>query len=265
MSGAFAVATAVAPLGDGVFHAAVAEGWDINGNANGGYLLAVAGRAMAMAAGRPDPVTITAHYLSPGKVGPAEVRTQVLKAGKRFATVSATYAAGDRIMIGVLGTFTDLTAYQVGPRLADGEPPELPPPDECVPRNAGVMPVNIAHRLDLRLHPDDAVLDGADGTGKALVRGWFRLRDDEPLDTIALLCAVDAFPPAAFNAALPKGWTPTVELTAHIRARPAPGWLRCRFATRFVTGTLLEEDGEVWDSTGRLVAQSRQLALLSLG
>jgi acyl-CoA thioesterase len=53
-----------------------------------------------------------------------------------------------------------------------------------------------------------------------------------------------------------------LELTTHVRARPAPGWLACSFATRFITGGFLEEDGEVWDATGRLVAQSRQLALL---
>ena len=53
MSGNFSVATAVAPMGDGRFHAAVADGWDINGNANGGYLLAVVGRAMARPRGGP--------------------------------------------------------------------------------------------------------------------------------------------------------------------------------------------------------------------
>jgi hypothetical protein len=94
------------------------------------------------------------------------------------------------------------------------------------------------------------------------LRGWFRLAGGEPIDTVGLLCAVDAFPPTIFNIAMPPAWTPTVELTAHVRARPEPGWLRCRFATRFVTGGFLEEDGEVWDATGRLVAQSRQLALV---
>jgi hypothetical protein len=94
------------------------------------------------------------------------------------------------------------------------------------------------------------------------VRGWFRLRDSEPIDTVALLCAIDAFPPTAFNAALPVAWTPTLELTAHVRARPVPGWLRCQFTTRFVSGGFLEEDGEVWDVSGHLVAQSRQLALV---
>ena len=89
-----------------------------------------------------------------------------------------------------------------------------------------------------------------------------RLARAEQVDSLALLCAVDAFPPTAFNARLPVAWTPTVELTAHIRANPAAGWLRCRFSTRFVTAGFLEEDGEVWDSTGRLVGQSRQLALV---
>jgi len=53
------------------------------------------------------------------------------------------------------------------------------------------------------------------------MRGWFRLRDGEPADTIALLCAVDAFPPTAFNADFPLAWTPTIELTVHVRARPS--------------------------------------------
>jgi acyl-CoA thioesterase len=65
-----------------------------------------------------------------------------------------------------------------------------------------------------------------------------------------------------FNANLPLAWTPTLEMTTHVRAMPAPGWLRCRFTTRFVTGGLLEEDGEIWDQSGRLVALSRQLALV---
>ena len=95
------------------------------------------------------------------------------------------------------------------------------------------------------------------------MRGWFRLRDDEPIDTFALLLAVDGFPPAIFNANHPPAWTPTVELTTHVRAVPVKdGWLACTFTSRFITGGFLEEDGEVWDATGRLIAQSRQLALL---
>jgi hypothetical protein len=54
---------------------------------------------------------------------------------------------------------------------------------------------------------------------------------------------------------------PTIELTVHIRGVPAPGPLRCAFRSRFVGGGLVDEEGEIWDTTGTLVAQSRQLAL----
>jgi hypothetical protein len=46
----------------------------------------------------------------------------------------------------------------------------------------------------------------------------------------------------------------------HVRVAPAAGWLRVVHSSRNVAGGLLEEDAEVWDSAGRLVAQSRQLA-----
>ena len=79
------------------------------------------------------------------------------------------------------------------------------------------------------------------------------------LDVLALLFVVDALPPVTFDLGLP-GWAPTVQLSVHVRARPAPGWAILRHATRNLAGGLFEEDCEVWDSSGRLVAQSRQLA-----
>lgn len=116
-------------------------------------------------------------------------------------------------------------------------------------------------QVELRLHPEDAGFAAGRPTGVPLLRGWFRLRDGEVNDTISLLAAVDSFPPTIVNADVPLAWTPMLELTAHIRRRPEPGWLACAFSSRFVVGGYLEVDGEVWDGTGRLVAQSRQLAL----
>ena len=93
---------------------------------------------------------------------------------------------------------------------------------------------------------------------RGMLQGWFRLHDREP-DPLALLTAVDSLPPVTFDLGLP-GWAPTLELTVHVRALPEPGWLKLRHATRNVAGGYFEEDCEVWDSAGRLVAQSRQLA-----
>jgi acyl-CoA thioesterase len=263
----FAEATAVRPVGDGSYAADIRPGWDIGGNANGGYLLAIAARAMADTAGRPDPITLTAHYLAPGKVGPVTVQPEAVKVGKRFTTVRALLvAADDRPLLAVLGTFGDLvpTGGEAPPSRVEDGPPELPPPDDCVPLIPGGsgMPPPFAGNVDIRMHPDDAGFARGRPSGQMQVRGWFRLPEGQSLDTFALVLATDAYPPTIFNTDLPVAWTPTVELTAHVRARPTAGWLRCAFTTRFVTGGFLEEDGVVWDATGTLVAQSRQLALV---
>jgi hypothetical protein len=114
----------------------------------------------------------------------------------------------------------------------------------------------------VRIRPGDEGFRGGHPTGNPEIRGWFAFADAEPIDAIALLLVADAFPPPIFNTELPVAWVPTVELTVHLRGVPAPGPLRCRFRSRFVHDGLLDEDGEVWDSQGVLVAQSRQLALL---
>lgn len=54
----------------------------------------------------------------------------------------------------------------------------------------------------------------------------------------------------------------TVQLTVHLHRRPAPGWIATRLTTRHIISGFHEEDCELWDSSGALVAQSRQLAIL---
>lgn len=258
----FSEDTAVVADGPDRYRTEIRSGWDIAGNANGGYLLALVLRAMRQASGRPDPVTVTAHYLAPGRPEAALVRTEIVKEGRTFTTLTASLEAGGRRIVQALAAFGDLST-RTGPERVDAAPPDLPPPEECSTLVPVVdTPPPFASRVDVRMHPDDSGFRAGEPSGEPRIRGWFRLRDGEPIDTVALAVAVDAFPPTIFNARLPVGWTPTVELTAHMRARPAPGWLRCLFTTRFVTGGFLEEDGEVWDATGRLVAQSRQLALV---
>lgn len=255
------------PRGDRAsrWSATVAEGWDILGNTNGGYLLAIASQAAAAATGRPDPVTMTGHYLAPTGAGPATVDVEVVRVGRRFATARTTLVVADRAVLTTLGTYGDLAAVDDdAPTLVTVAAPPLPSPEECVPLEPGDggLPPAFSGKVEMRLHPDDVAFGEGPRPGVARMRGWFRLRGGEEVTSHALLCAVDAFPPTIFNADLPTGWTPTVELTAHVRRRPAAGWLACSFASLNVSGGFLEADGEVWDAAGRLVAQSRQLALV---
>lgn len=253
---------AIALDGEGCGH--IHAGWDIGGNANGGYLLALAANGLRRVAGRPDPVSITAHYLAPGTPGEAVVRGEVVKAGRRFTTVTGSLEANGRRVIQVLGTFGDLSAEPGSDyESMHGVPPDIPPVDACVPRtSSGAFPVALMDHLDVRLDPACAGWLRGERSRVAEVSGWFGFADDRPIDPIALLLVADALPPAVFNLDIPAGWVPTVEMTVHVSAVPVPGRLRCVFRTRFVHGGMLEEDGEVWDASGTLVALSRQLALL---
>jgi acyl-CoA thioesterase len=242
------------------FAAEIAPGWDIGGNANGGYLMAIAGRAMADAVGRP-PVTLTAHYLRPAAPGPCEIEVSIVRAGRRFATATASLTMESGQILQLLGTFGDQTPG--GPSLTRESPVELPDYDDCeIPPEAEDARPEINRRLAVRIRPGDEGFRTGSPSGQPEIRGWFAFADHEPIDAIGLLLVADAFPPPIFNTTLPVAWVPTVELTVHIRGVPAPGPLRCWFRSRFVHDGLLDEEGEIWDSTGTLVAQSRQLALL---
>lgn len=262
----FADASALTRLDDSRWCGEIKPGWDILGNANGGYVLAMAARAGVLASGRPDPVTITGHFLAPARAGAITIETEVLKEGRRFATVSSTVRnAEGRALVAALGSYSELVPV-AGHERVEAEPPELPPVEDCIKIVAtDTFPPPFMANVDLRVHPHD-VPAAAGSAGYPQVRGWFRWPDNEVIDTLGLVVAADAFPPTIFNANLPVAWTPTLELTTHIRERPAAReWLRCSFHSRFITGGFLEEDGELWDEAGRLIAQSRQLALLPRG
>lgn len=260
--------TAATPLGDGRFRSEISPRWNIGDNPNGGYLLGCVARAMLDVAGghgKPDPLTLTAHYLRPTSVGEAAIDVDVVRTGRRHVHLEARLVQ-DSERVRVLGAFGDLTEATTTPVLGRGAPPVLPPPDECIGRaeppgtDAATAPPAMMRRFESRFAPDTPWMHGI-RSEETVITGWIRFADGRPPDTASLPLFVDAFPPAVFSLG-PAGWVPTIELTVHVRARPVPGWLRCRFETRFVAGSYLEEDGEVWDGSGRLVAQSRQLAML---
>ena len=69
-------------------------------------------------------------------------------------------------------------------------------------------------------------------------------------------------PPSLFNTGQYFGLLPTVELTVHTHARPCPGPVAVRFRTDHAGPRYVEEDGWISDTSGRLIAVSRQIAVL---
>jgi hypothetical protein len=245
--------------GPGEYSADLGAGWVVGGGVNGGYLLAVVAnaiRAELVDSGQPDPVSVSAYYLSPSTPGPAVVRVRRLRKGGQRSTVAASvvqHQDGQEVArIAALAVYGDLDRIPSDVQ-REVPPPELPPLEDCI--EAGLAPEEVRkvapllERFGTRIDPAYAGWRVGKPSGSGIIQAWFKLADDRPLDPIALLLAVDALPPVTFDLGLP-GWAPTLEITAHVRARPAPGWAIVRHATRNIFGGQFEEDCEVWDSQG---------------
>lgn len=256
--------TAVTQVSEGRFTADLADGWRVGGGLNGGYLLAVLGRALSESfPDKPDPISVSAYYVSASVAGPAQVVVRPVREGGSTVTAAAELVQGEDVRITALASYGRLDGLPQEVSTT-AEEPHLPPVEECVsnehapPEVRAIAP--LMDRFDMFFDPATVGWAVGQPSGDGMLQAWFRLPDHEP-DPISLLTVVDALPPVTFDLGRP-GWAPTIELTAHVRARPAPGWLKVRHETRNVAGGMFEEDCVVWDSAGRLVAQSRQLARL---
>ncbi|MFG2090846.1 MULTISPECIES: thioesterase family protein [unclassified Spirillospora] len=256
MSG-FGETTAVKQVGEGRYEAVLDAGYTIGEALNGGYVMAVLDRAAVDASPHEHPVSTAANFHRVSRPGPAEVIVEHRKTGRTAAASRVTLVQDGRPVVDALITTGTLDAA-AEPAWAGEAPPAMPPLEECTdfrpPAGGG-----FADSVDMRF--DRSTMGWLDGqpTGRPEVRGWFRHRDDYAIDAYSLALAVDALPPVALNLGA-QGWAPTVELTWHMRAVPAPGWLAVHGTGRLLADGWFDEEVEVWDSTGRLVAQSRQIA-----
>ncbi|HYN30066.1 MAG TPA: thioesterase family protein [Dermatophilaceae bacterium] len=250
--------------------AVLGAGWVIGAAVNGGVLMALGAvalrRAVERAGGHGDPLVLSAYFLSAAQAGPVRLRTEVLRTGRSMSTgqVSLLQDVDGRPVerVRALATFGDVDA-QSEPVWLAAEPPDLPGPDRCVAAGRESSPfagpISLLDRLDIRLDPATVGWAGGRPSGRGEVRAWVRFADGREPDLTSLIFFLDALPPVTFDLGA-TGWAPTIELTGHVRGRPAPGWLLVAVSTRNVIGGLLEEDATVWDSRGRVVAQARQLA-----
>lgn len=257
----FDAETAVIARGGGRYDACLSTAWDIGDNANGGYAMLPVLRALREESGQPDPLSITTHFLRPIQGGgDAKIDTSLVRRGRSVsvATGALTLAGTQRLTVSsVFGLIVDDE-----PGMAIDVPaPTIAPPEECVERSElrqGVA-LPIASRLDVRVPPEAAVTGESN---PAVIEGWVRLADGTPPTVLSLPLFADAFPPSLFAKLGSVGWVPTIELTVHVRRRPADGWIQACFECDDLVGGRMIESGTLWDRTGRVVARSRQLGLL---
>jgi len=254
----FSEATAVTAMRDGEFAVTLDDAWTVGDRPNGGYLLALLARAgLAAQSGQRHVLAASAHFLGAPACGPASVSVEMLRAGRFASQVRALLVQDGRALVHALLT---LGRFDDAPARFSGAPPvALPALAECVRlpvRRSERQPMGLWDAVEL--HADPATLGWARRapSGDPESRAWMVPATDDPL---LALVAVDCLPAVTLELGS-RGWVPTLELTAYLRALAAPGPWRVRQHARLVRHGVVDETCEVWDASGALIAQATQLA-----
>ncbi len=254
---------AVEPLGDGRFGAVIRDNWWVGRGPNGGYIAAILMNALGRVLQERPPRSLSIHYLRPPAAGPAEVVVAVERQGRTASFLSARLEQDGKVGATALAAFSD---PRTGPSYEARAMPGVKPPEELahlVPEERNRPAFFRNYEAIPAIGPPPFQSEETTLTG-----GWIRTREPRPLDAPLAAAILDAWIPTAFiylDRAYPA---PTLDLTIHFREPlPPPGcgpdeWYLSAFRSGLARDGFFDEDGELWSADGRLLAQSRQLALL---
>jgi hypothetical protein len=259
-----------------VYDGELNEHWTIGPKVHGGAMVALCAKAARLAARGPErgdpgdgsgsggePIAVSGSFLWAPDPGPLRAVTTVRKRGRRVTLVDVELNPGARTAVRAAITLAD-PEHHVPPLLSVNPvvplmPPEPPPGLEPIgPGHPMADVVHLAHGCDIR--PSVTTMGPRADGGPPVIEYWVRPRDGSPDVLFALLCG-DISAPVTW-AVNRFGWAPTVQLTAYLRGMPADGWLRVMCTTMQIGQDWFDEDHLVVDCEGRIIVQSRQLALV---
>ena len=250
--------TSLSPDGQHHFTARVSDNWSINGTPDGGYLMALLARAAGQQSDKSGVSILSANFISRCVPGPVTISLEKLGATRQFDRWQASLHQEGTEKVRAMVTCMDVTGEQAGKRY-EKSGPVLAQAAECI--QFGRMPkYTLYDHMEVLLDPDCAGWIDGNLTDRSELRGWIKFRDERPFDAAGLMLIADAFPPPIFVSQGMVAWVPTLEMSVNIRNLPQSRWLKCVFRSRFLNGGMVEEDGEIWDEDGDLVAISRQVA-----
>ena len=249
----------------GSFDADLNEHWTIGPKPHGGVMIALCANAAratyAEGAGDAHPIAVSASYLSAPNPGPVRLDTTVRKRGRRIGLVDVELVQGERACVHAVVTIGE-PEHDSPPLFCDNPVAarmSLEPPADVAaigPGHSAAAINNLSRGCDIRPVVVESVADGA----APVFQIWVRPKVGPVDELFALMCGDISLPvPYAVGR---RGWAPTVQLTAYLRGVPADGWLRVLCTTTEIGQDWFDEDHTVVDSTGRIVVQTRQLALV---
>ena len=246
---------------DDHYRAQLGDEWWVFRGPNGGFLAGLMMEAMTQRLGDPSrvPRVLTVHYPKVPREGAIDIQTRVLRQGRSMTWVNAELSQGGEQCVVARAAFS-------GPwpsvNYNDVQPPQVPPitdalhiPPEVMPRSA----------RNFKFYSTFGAPYAAMGAGT--VGGYIRPAEPRIYDPQLLAIISDAWYPAAFARTAEPVMAATLDLTVHFRDYAAlteldpNAYVLAVFRSQLATEGFFEEDGELWAPDGRLLAQSRQLAI----
>jgi hypothetical protein len=260
----FTDAMALTPAGDGVYDGELNENWTIGPKVHGGAMLALCvNAARTEFGGAVEPIAVSGNFLWSPDPGAMRLVTTVRKRGRRVSLIDVELRQEQKTAVRAAVTLGDpehhvtplLSVNPVIPLMQPEPPPGLEP---IGPGHPMADIVHLARGCDIR--PSLTTFSPRTDGGPPIIEYWVRPKGVAPDVLFALLCG-DVSAPVTF-AVNRTGWAPTVQLTAYLRAVPADGWLRVLCTTVQIGQEWFDEDHIVVDCEGRIIVQSRQLAIV---
>ncbi|MCV7031335.1 thioesterase family protein [Mycobacterium sherrisii] len=270
MTALFTEAMRLREVEPGIYEGELNKHWTIGPKVHGGAMLALCANAATQACAEAghEPVAVSASFLWAPDPGPMRLITAIRKRGRRISVVDVELVQGGRTAVHAvinLGAPEHFSSNGSTVPLLSANPvvdlmaPE--PPDHIAPIGPGHALAGLVHLgegCDVR--PVLSTMGPSTDGRPPVLQMWARPRGAAPDGLFALMCG-DLSAPVTF-AVERTGWAPTIQLTAFLRALPADGWLRVICTCLEIGHDWFDEDHIVVDSLGRLIVQSRQLALV---
>jgi acyl-CoA thioesterase len=244
------------------FEGIVSPNWSINANPNGGYLTAFLAAAMQKKSDKKWPVIVTANFFGKCETEKkSKVVVESISAGYSLNRYQASLIQDGVERTRAWATLMNESSCDQSAKRYEKDAPEMPAREECF-LFPHVPAYTLYDHMDVLLAPSCAgwIKGESNLSPVSEQKGWIKFKDDRPWDALSLLLIADSFPPPVLASHGIVAWVPTIEYSVSIRDIPDTAWIKALFRSHYLTCDIVEEDGELWDENGKLLAISRQIA-----
>jgi acyl-CoA thioesterase len=263
----FQAALDLTKVSDTVFSFTPDPKYFVGNTPHGGYLLALMNKAMTEVLPHPSAINSNIYYLDRTEPEPAELHVEVVRRSKGSSMGQVKLIQNNKITCLYSSICSDFQ-YMKGHSGLETPMPEIinsVQQDDFKVMNyenfkLGSTP-SFIQQLNMSVHPDHAWWDREISRDAAEARcsAYLELQGGVA-DTFVLSYLADILPPVVQNKYGPLGWVPTLTLTCNIRQLPKTNLLFIDGIAKDISNGYFEQDCNIWDMSGNLVATSRQLA-----